>query len=108
MSPSFALRERPEYVAWFALPMSTAGLLILCREQLSRNEDGHIHPLATALVAASTSRTLLGQGNSINRLPDGSTAAQLTAALLACRGDGPAGQDDRGDFGGERHAHHGG
>ncbi|MEA2897872.1 MAG: 4-hydroxyphenylacetate 3-monooxygenase [Bradyrhizobium sp.] len=46
MSPSFALRDKPECVAWFALPIATPGLLVLCREQLSRNEDSHIHPLA--------------------------------------------------------------
>ena len=36
------------------------------------------------------------------------TAAQLTAALLDFRECGPAGQDDRGDFGGERYGNHGG
>jgi len=34
------------------------------------------------------------------------TAAQLASALAVFRGYGAAGQDDRGDLGGERHAHH--
>lgn len=48
MSPSFALRMRPEFVVWFALPVSTPGLKILCREQLARTNDRYNEPLASS------------------------------------------------------------
>lgn len=32
LSPAFYARERPEYVAWFAVPIATPGLRLLCRE----------------------------------------------------------------------------
>lgn len=41
LSPSFAKRKDPSYVAWFALPMSTKGLKILCRQSHCRPLDGH-------------------------------------------------------------------
>ncbi|HMT03554.1 MAG TPA: 4-hydroxyphenylacetate 3-hydroxylase N-terminal domain-containing protein [Burkholderiales bacterium] len=31
MSPSYANREKPEYVIWFSIPIATKGLKILCR-----------------------------------------------------------------------------
>lgn len=48
MSPSFALRNRPEFVIWFAVPMATPGLKVLCREGLSRTDSSHAHFLANA------------------------------------------------------------
>jgi 4-hydroxyphenylacetate 3-monooxygenase oxygenase component len=44
MSPSFALREHKEFVVWCALPMSTPGLKVLCREPHSegKNNDDHV------------------------------------------------------------------
>ena len=35
LSPAFYAREKPEYVAWFSLPMDTQGLKLLCRESHS-------------------------------------------------------------------------
>ncbi len=46
LSASYALREQKEFVAWFALPMATPGLKILCREPLSLHASGHSHPFA--------------------------------------------------------------
>jgi len=46
MSPTFASRERPEFVIWCALPIATPGLKILCREPYSIPSSGHSHPFA--------------------------------------------------------------
>ncbi|QTX04389.1 4-hydroxyphenylacetate 3-hydroxylase family protein [Agromyces archimandritae] len=46
LSASFAVREAEEFVLWFALPMNTPGLKILCREPLGDHEWGHGHPFA--------------------------------------------------------------
>ena len=46
LSATFARREQQEFVSWFALPMDTAGLKILCREPLSLSSSGHAHPFA--------------------------------------------------------------
>ena len=47
LSPSFAMRERKEFVIWFALPMNTPGLKTLCREPQSVHTSGHKHPFAS-------------------------------------------------------------
>jgi aromatic ring hydroxylase len=47
LSSSYAQRESREFVLWFALPVATPGLKLLCREPLSRHLDGHSHPLAS-------------------------------------------------------------
>jgi 4-hydroxyphenylacetate 3-monooxygenase oxygenase component len=47
LSSSYAARESREYVLWFALPVATPGLKMLCREPLSGRLDGHRHPLAS-------------------------------------------------------------
>ena len=47
MSPTFAMRERPEFVLWCALPMATPGLRIMCREALARPENTFSHPFAS-------------------------------------------------------------
>ena len=46
LSASYALREQKQFVSWFALPLATPGLKILCREPLSLHNSGHSHPLA--------------------------------------------------------------
>jgi 4-hydroxyphenylacetate 3-monooxygenase oxygenase component len=46
LSASFAQREAEQFVIWFALPVSTAGLKILCREPFGAVPYGHAHPLA--------------------------------------------------------------
>lgn len=47
MSPTFAMRERPEFVIWCALPMQAPGLRIMCREALARPENSFSHPFAS-------------------------------------------------------------
>jgi 4-hydroxyphenylacetate 3-monooxygenase len=47
LSASFALREQQQFVLWFALPVATPGLKILCREPLSLHASGHSHPFAS-------------------------------------------------------------
>lgn len=47
LSASYALREQKQFVSWFALPIATPGLKILCREPLSLHASGHSHPLAS-------------------------------------------------------------
>ncbi|KAB2395348.1 MULTISPECIES: 4-hydroxyphenylacetate 3-hydroxylase family protein [Bacillus cereus group] len=47
MSPTFAMREIPEFVLWCALPMGTPGIKVLCREPHSLNVSGHSHPMAS-------------------------------------------------------------
>ena len=47
LSASFALREQRDFVMWFALPMATPGLKVLCREPLSLHASGHSHPFAS-------------------------------------------------------------
>jgi 4-hydroxyphenylacetate 3-monooxygenase oxygenase component len=46
LSASFALREQQQFVLWFALPVATPGITILCREPLSMHASGHSHPFA--------------------------------------------------------------
>jgi 4-hydroxyphenylacetate 3-monooxygenase len=46
LSASFALREERSFVQWFALPIATPGLKIICREPLSTHGTGYSHPLA--------------------------------------------------------------
>lgn len=46
MSPTFAMRDKPEFVIWCALPMQTPGLRIMCREALPRSEGSFAHPFA--------------------------------------------------------------
>lgn len=43
LSPSYALREKPEYVLWFALPIATPGMKILCREPHSNADKNYGH-----------------------------------------------------------------
>jgi 4-hydroxyphenylacetate 3-monooxygenase len=47
LSSSFALREAKEFVLWFALPVASPGLKMLCRQPLSLHLDGHSHPFAS-------------------------------------------------------------
>ncbi|MEB0138385.1 MULTISPECIES: 4-hydroxyphenylacetate 3-hydroxylase family protein [unclassified Undibacterium] len=47
MSPTFAMRDKPEFVIWCALPMQTPGLRIMCREALARPENSFSHPFAS-------------------------------------------------------------
>lgn len=44
LSASFAGREAEEFVVWFALPLNTPGLHVLCREPLGDTPHGHAHP----------------------------------------------------------------
>ena len=46
MSPTFAMRDKPEFVIWCALPMQTPGLRVMCREALPRTEGSFAHPFA--------------------------------------------------------------
>lgn len=46
MSPTFAMRDNPEFVLWCALPMGTKGIKVLCREPHSLHTSGHSHPMA--------------------------------------------------------------
>jgi 4-hydroxyphenylacetate 3-monooxygenase oxygenase component len=46
LSASYAGRDQPDLVSWFALPLSTPGLKILCREPFSLHGSGHSHPFA--------------------------------------------------------------
>lgn len=46
LSASFALREQQQFVLWFAVPVATPGVTILCREPLSVHATGHSHPFA--------------------------------------------------------------
>jgi aromatic ring hydroxylase len=46
MSPRFAFRRDTNEVVWFAIPMATPGLTVLCREALSRHDSTHPHFLA--------------------------------------------------------------
>lgn len=46
LSPSFAKRKDPSYVGWFAAPMATKGLKILCRESHCKDSGGHEHRLS--------------------------------------------------------------
>lgn len=47
LSASFALRDKPEFVLWFALPLNAPGLRIVCREPLAAGPSGYAHPFAT-------------------------------------------------------------
>ncbi|PYC63419.1 4-hydroxyphenylacetate 3-hydroxylase [Micromonospora arborensis] len=47
LSASFAGRGAEDLVIWFALPLSTPGLRILCREPLGGTPYGHAHPFAS-------------------------------------------------------------
>lgn len=47
LSASFAGREAEEFVVWFALPIATPGLQILCREPLGTGGHGHAHPFGS-------------------------------------------------------------
>lgn len=46
LSASYVQRGRPDFVAWFAVPMATPGLKILCREPFSLHASRHSHPFA--------------------------------------------------------------
>lgn len=46
LSASFAQREAEDFVIWFAVPISTPGLKVLCREPFGSAPYGHAHPLA--------------------------------------------------------------
>jgi len=47
LSASYAQRDSPEFVSWFAIPLATPGLKILCREPLSLHASRHSHPFAS-------------------------------------------------------------
>lgn len=47
LSASFALREQRDFVVWFALPLATPGIKVLCREPFSVHASGHSHPFAS-------------------------------------------------------------
>ncbi|MFF0452906.1 4-hydroxyphenylacetate 3-hydroxylase N-terminal domain-containing protein [Nocardia africana] len=44
LSASFANRGAEQFVVWFAAPINTTGLKILCREPLGHGSFGHAHP----------------------------------------------------------------
>ncbi|MFC7327000.1 4-hydroxyphenylacetate 3-hydroxylase family protein [Marinactinospora rubrisoli] len=46
LSASFARRGAERFVVWFALPLATPGLRILCREPFGATPYGHAHPFA--------------------------------------------------------------
>ncbi|MFG6447793.1 4-hydroxyphenylacetate 3-hydroxylase N-terminal domain-containing protein [Roseateles sp. BYS180W] len=46
LSPAFFMRESPQYVIWFALPVATPGLRLMCREAQSPNATGFRHDLS--------------------------------------------------------------
>lgn len=47
MSAPFAARERREEAVWFAVPVASAGLTMLCREPFSLHAPGIGHPFAS-------------------------------------------------------------
>ena len=48
MAPTYAMRDKPEFVIWCALPIQTPGLKILCREPVARTADSSFwHPFAS-------------------------------------------------------------
>lgn len=47
LSASFAMRGSEQFVIWFALPLSTQGLKVLCREPFGASPHGHAHPFAS-------------------------------------------------------------
>lgn len=47
LSASFALREERSFVQWFAVPIATPGLKVVCREPLALHGTGYSHPLAS-------------------------------------------------------------
>ncbi len=47
LSATFALREARDFVLWFALPIATPGLKMLCREPMATRGSGHGHPFAS-------------------------------------------------------------
>ncbi|MEK9281139.1 4-hydroxyphenylacetate 3-hydroxylase [Bradyrhizobium sp. ISRA442] len=46
LSASYAQRGQREFVSWFAVPLPTPGLRVLCREPFSLHQSGHGHPFA--------------------------------------------------------------
>ncbi|GHJ38960.1 4-hydroxyphenylacetate 3-hydroxylase family protein [Streptomyces sp. TS71-3] len=47
LSASFAQRGAEEFVVWFALPIATPGLHVLCREPFGGGGHGQAHPFAS-------------------------------------------------------------
>jgi 4-hydroxyphenylacetate 3-monooxygenase len=47
LSASFALREDPAFVQWFAIPLNAPGIKILCREPFSLHTGTYGHPFAS-------------------------------------------------------------
>ena len=46
LSASYALREESQFVQWFAIPIATPGLKVVCRQPLSVHAEGYGHPFA--------------------------------------------------------------
>nr|WP_232240867.1 4-hydroxyphenylacetate 3-hydroxylase N-terminal domain-containing protein [Kutzneria sp. 744] len=49
LSTSFADRSAERFVIWFAVPINTPGLKVLCREPLGAAPHGHAHPFGAKL-----------------------------------------------------------
>ena len=47
LSRTFRQRAKDEFVQWFAIPLATPGLKILCREPLSLPSAGHSYPFGS-------------------------------------------------------------
>ncbi len=47
MSPAFFMRSAPEYVIWFALPIATPNLRLMCRESQTEHGNSFRHDLSS-------------------------------------------------------------
>lgn len=47
LSPAFYMRESPEHVAWFSVPIDAEGLKLLCRESHSESTNGFSHDFSS-------------------------------------------------------------
>ncbi|MCE9669675.1 hypothetical protein LY474_17915 [Myxococcus stipitatus] len=47
LSPAFYARAKPEYVAWFAVPIATPGLKLLCRESHGERHNHFDHAFSS-------------------------------------------------------------
>lgn len=47
LSPAFFMRSAPEYVIWFALPIATPNLRLMCRESQTEHRNSFRHDLSS-------------------------------------------------------------
>ncbi|WP_322886810.1 4-hydroxyphenylacetate 3-hydroxylase N-terminal domain-containing protein (plasmid) [Sinorhizobium medicae] len=86
LSASYAQRGKRELVSWFAIPLATPGLKVLCREPFSLHRSGHGHPFARrfdeqdALVIFDD---VLVPWNRVFLLYDGDVASRGLASINA-------------------------